>query len=47
MQFVLLTLQCGRFRQGDKFFVNDGGNLSRDYKDAWRTGQHLPASVLE
>ena len=37
----------GRFRQGDKFFVNDGGNLREINEDAWRTGQHRALSASE
>ena len=37
----------GRFRQGDKFFVNDGGNLKEINEDAWRTGQHRALSAGE
>lgn len=37
----------GRFRQGDKFFVNDGGNLREINEDAWRTGQHRALSSSE
>ena len=37
----------GRFRQGDKFFVNDGGNLKEINEDAWRTGQHRALSASE
>ena len=37
----------GRFRQGDKFFVNDGGNLREINEDSWRTGQHRALSASE
>ena len=37
----------GRFRQGDKFFVNDGGTLREINEDAWRTGQHRALSASE
>lgn len=37
----------GRFRQGDKFFVNDGGELKEINEDAWRTGQHRQLTTDE
>ena len=37
----------GRFRQGDEFFVNDGGTLRKINEDAWRTGQHRALSADE